>query len=185
MRPNLRTDDQIFVNDATSRSWFKAGIPREYWKPISEGNQSFEKFPILRGPVVSAIHQRQAYRSLLKELRRSHPLVVIYSQPTDSGALVAAYKLFSTYLALGLRVGQVDLGFGVKPFRKNLDVLLLHNIMTNSPPDRIQLARDTILKHRYSFKIAVVGGVPKNPRNWWNETVRYGCAHCFVVKDLS
>ena len=184
MKLNLRNDDQIFVNDATSRRWFKAGIPREYWKYLTGGKQKFERFKILKGPVVSAVHQRQAFNSLLKEVRRSHPLEVLYSQPTDSGALVAAYKLFSTYLSLGLRVGQINLGFGAKPFRKSLDVLVLHNIMVNSPPDRIQLARDTILKHRYSFKIAVVGGVPKNPRDWWNETVRYGCAHCFVVKDL-
>jgi hypothetical protein len=92
--------------------------------------------------------------------------------------------VLASYLRAGYPCELHDLSFGHKSFRRRPRVVAYHNIMLECTPDRIEVARDMIIRYRDALRLVIIAGVPKFPEQWWLEKFRYRGTYFLVTKDV-
>lgn len=177
-------DDGIFANTKEHKRWVDLGIPKDHWIYIENKTAKFSQYAVSKTVNATALNQRQVFLSLVREIKRNHPLVICYGDETDFGALTVAYTIATTYQAASFPVSIVDAQFGSRiQLRRYPRVLVIHNVTTNPTPSRLETVRDLILQYRYALRVVVVGGVPKDPVEWWRVNLRYRQTYTLVCKD--
>lgn len=186
MKLKVDIEDGIFASSEDRKQWSRIGIPKDHWSYIENQTAKFSPFNLTKQVKLTALNQRQVFVSLVKEIKRNHPLVVCFGEDTDFGALTVGYAILAAYKAVDFPVSILDAQYGSQvSLRRYPRVLLVHNVTTESSPARLEAVRDLILKFRYALRVIVVGGVPKDPIGWWVTKMRYRQTYTLVCKDVS
>lgn len=156
--------DGVIANSPQERALCRALVPPYFWNPNID-NVSFRATK-LRGKVLSAAAQKQWATKLQLRIPRRGPLIVIGSEPTDTGALYTAY-----YMLLGFRkrtgrdVAVLDAAQPVPRLEGYPGCAVVHNVLEKATGDRVQAVRDIVTRFHYTMKLVVVAGT-KDPEKW-------------------
>lgn len=127
------------------RMYFFSGIPERYWASLQ-----YKLAPIIvedRDGItkVSVARQEKDVASLKKPLDRA-AVIGIGSAPSDDAAMAVASDVAKELIARRLRVEYIDLGdWSIRYQVDNErlpDMVVIHNLMIDSPPQRLMHARD-------------------------------------------
>jgi hypothetical protein len=124
-------------------------------------------------------------KKLTKRIPRKPPLVVIGSEPTDTGGLHLAYYMLTKYKELkGRDVAVLDVAQFVPRLETFPGCAVLHNILEKATAERVQAVRDIITRFHYTVKLVVVSGA-KDPERWAVSTAGVYPDIVLRVKDLT
>ena len=146
------------------RALCRALVPVYFWNP-KKALISFmaTKF---RGKPLSAAAQMQWVKMLTEQPPRKSTLVVIGSEPTDTGGLHLAYYILTEYMKnRGRDVAVLDAAQMVPQLETYPGCAVIHNILEKATPERVQQVRDMTSRFYFTIKLVVVGGT-KDPAKW-------------------
>lgn len=156
--------DRLLAQTPFERRLSLAGFPKSLWRPTLK-NVRFNSVLYAKSDV-SATAQRQWIQHIVLDPPRRPPFIVISSSPTDCGALYLAHFILSRRMLEGKNVVKLDAGRGLPPqFGFFPHVVLIHNVLHNATPDRIQTVRDLLSANEKSLRIVVVAN-EDNPYKW-------------------
>jgi len=164
MRSGKSSPDAAIVKTDQERLLCRMRIPAYLWNPRTELiHFRATKF---RGVSLSAVAQKQWVKKLAKSIPRKAPLVVIGSEPTDTGGLhLALYMLVEYNKLTGRDVATVDTAQDVPRLETYPGCMILHNILEKATPERVQSVRDIIARFHYTVRLVVISGT-KEPERW-------------------
>ena len=175
--------DKIFIKTAWHKKLYKLGVPRIFWDDNLIEQIGFTQVPF-QGEKFNSGLQRNWVKTLTKETRRNNPLIVISSEPTDTGALVVGYHILFSLLKKRYSTAIFNLGETFKWSRTYPFCVLLHNLLATAPPDRTTTARDLCLRFQYSLRLVIVSGA-HDPETWCRAKLGLNPTLVFKPKDIS
>ncbi len=173
--------DRIFIDNAWERKLHSLDIPRLFWTDRFE-QLGFYK-TTFEGMAFTPAQQRNWIKYLVKNVERKGALVVLSSEPTDTGALIAGFHLLKSWFEQQMPVAVLNTATDSKRFERYPSMILIHNVLDNATPERIQTARDLCLRFKHALKLVVVAGA-KNPERWAVSNLRLHPTIVFKLKDL-
>jgi len=174
--------DKIFIKTAWHKKLYKLGVPRLFWDDTLIKKVGFTQVPF-QGEKFNSTLQRSWLASLTKETRRNNPLIIVASEPTDTGALVVAYHILFSLLKRRYQTAIFNLGEEVKWNRNYPFCVLLHNILATVDSTRTTHIRDLCLRFQYSFRLVAVAGV-HDPEAWCKDKLGLYPTLIFKPKDI-
>lgn len=175
-------NDRIFIKTAWHKKLYKLGVPRLFWEENLISRVGFKQ-TTLQGEKFNSSLQRGWLKALTSETRRNNPLVVLSSDPTDTGALVVGYHILFSLLRKRYSTAIFNLGEEIKRTRNYPFCVLFHNILSTAAPDRLTKIRDLCLRFQHTLRLVVVAGV-KNPEAWFQSNVGLNPTLVFSAKDI-
>jgi hypothetical protein len=158
----------------------KLGVPPQYWGLLLKDLRfmGFTDKKKTRSPRA----QFAECVAITKNPRRGK-VYVATSDPTDEGALSFSCWLLRNYKEMQFRVAFVD---AAEPFfreGKGAQLLVVHNILEEATPKRLEEVRDILLKNRNATRVIALAG-PKRPRDWCVRKLRLSPTAVFRLKGL-
>lgn len=139
----------------------RVGIPPRYWDTVLN-KLSFRFLECGKEKVLPAV-QRQALKQAVKEPQGQ--LICIGGHPTDEYALAAGYWVLRELRDREYVVTQFNLEDPPKRFHERTAGYLLHNLLGHATDDRVQTARNYLLRWNKPVRLVVVAACA-DPYTW-------------------
>lgn len=177
------------------RLYYINKIPFKYWKTkpndISFTSMSYTASEDNKVKVTSQT-QTQYYDSLLnciKDHNNLHPFAGSFlcfsSTPSEEGSLSAGFVLAKSLIQRNVtsNIAVVDLSMFYQVERdKSYDLVILHNVISESTRDRIQVARDYV-KWATRSSLCILCTAGKNPLEMCYDVLRLPANMVFFADD--
>lgn len=183
MQSPKNKNDKIFIKTAWHKKLYKLGVPHHFWRENLTTQVGFKQTQF-QGEKFSAALQRRWFKTLTTETRRNNHLILLSSEPTDTGALVAAYSILFSLLKKRYATTLINTGEEVRYARSYPFCVLLYNILSTATEDRLEKTRDLCFRFQHSFRMVVVAGAA-DPESWCRTKLGLTPTLVFRTKDIS
>ena len=168
-RASIPNPDRFLARTPTEKMLSAAGVPVHFWntdlKRVKFRGSTF------RGRKLSATATRSYLEADLREPPRRQPIVVVASQPTDTGALYLAYGVMVQYGNIhSVPTAIINAAEDVPHFQDYPPFVLVHNILDKATAERVEKVRDVLLRFPVAFRVVVLAGVA-DPEKWLKSRV--------------
>jgi hypothetical protein len=156
------------------------GIPPQYWTVLLK-DLSFMDFTDKR----KTRGKKTQFNECIAITRnpRLGKLYIATSDPTDEGSLAFSCWLLRNYKEMKYRVAFVDAADVFFPDDRKPQLVVIHNVIEDASPSRLEVIRDVLVNHRMATRIVAVAG-PKRPRDWCVRKLRLNPTSVFRLKEL-
>lgn len=172
------------ARDEAEQRLAKAGVPFRHWR------HDIKKIPFRRcviGPGKKAeflrpATQRRALKQLIMEPHGQ--LVVVGSNPTDDGALMAASWVVRELLAFDFLAKFINATQAADRLSNGITGYAVHNVMANCSADRAEQLRDLLIRWTTPVRVVAVAGT-QNPYDFCTSRLALKPDFCCYVQDPS
>ena len=182
-----KNQDLLIALAPHERMLCKSGLPPYLWNP-NLANIKF-RTTVSRGSKKTGKAQTHWLRTLVEQPPRRRPVIVLASNPTDTGAMyVATLCILNMWNKHKYRAAVLNLANSTKMIEdKSVDQLpraaLLHGIRAKATDQRKEKLNDTLSNLFYAFRIVVVGGC-ENPEEWMAKEIGVYPDAAFLIEDV-
>lgn len=182
--------DSALARDARELRLALSGVPREFWH-LEVKDIGLAAIKAWGGRKVSPVEQRFWCKTLLKQPSRQKCII----GSLDEGAGLALATVLATQLGYNKKSQEYEHTYRILnldaqhlPYKKEpgseIAAVVIHNVLADSPSERIMLVRDMMLKFPRALRFLVVEGT-RDPWGWcMNNLVLRPDVCCLATKIL-
>lgn len=180
IEPQKYNEDFVLAKNSEEREWSRFGIPRQFWE-IELSDFSFRQTD-LGDKKLSSVAQKRWIKSFLSGKWIRNRVIVASSDPTDEAALGLGSFLMKEMNRRGHNPAIINLGEDVPWIQPKPKFIVFHNILKTATSERIEKARDLLLRFKWTCRFIVVAK-ETNPYKFCTTKLGLYPDVTFLVKD--